>query len=62
MMLIAQLVNMLSLAASPFVVAVTLGGVPIFADIINGCLLVFTLSAASSGIPPRHSPTSMYLY
>ncbi|EXA33305.1 hypothetical protein FOVG_15382 [Fusarium oxysporum f. sp. pisi HDV247] len=35
-------------AASPFVVAVTLGGVPIFADIINGCLLVFTLSAASS--------------
>ncbi|KAG5808260.1 hypothetical protein H9Q74_002795 [Fusarium xylarioides] len=37
-------------AASPFVVAVTLGGVPIFADIINGCLLVFTLSAASSDI------------
>ncbi|KLO89427.1 Uncharacterized protein LW93_1486 [Fusarium fujikuroi] len=35
-------------AASPFVVTVTLGGVPIFADIINGCLLVFTLSAASS--------------
>ncbi|KAF5659399.1 hypothetical protein FCIRC_12541 [Fusarium circinatum] len=37
-------------AASPFVVAVTLGGVPVFADIINGCLLVFTLSAASSDI------------
>ncbi|KAF4496121.1 hypothetical protein FAGAP_7711 [Fusarium agapanthi] len=37
-------------AASPFVVAVILGGVPIFADIINGCLLVFTLSAASSDI------------
>jgi amino acid transporter len=38
------------LAASPFVVAVSLGGVPIFADVINGCLLVFTLSAASSGM------------
>ncbi|GKU10837.1 hypothetical protein FLAG1_11642 [Fusarium langsethiae] len=37
-------------AASPFVVAVTLGGVSLFADIINGCLLVFTLSAASSDI------------
>lgn len=59
MILIGRMVNMLSLAASPFVVAVTLGGVPIFADIINGCLLVFTLSAASSGMPPLHSPYSM---
>ncbi|KNB17912.1 hypothetical protein FOXG_16071 [Fusarium oxysporum f. sp. lycopersici 4287] len=37
-------------AASPFVVAVSLGGIHVFADIINGCLLVFTLSAASSDI------------
>lgn len=37
------------LAASPFVVSVSLAGVHVFADIINGCLLVFTLSAASSG-------------
>lgn len=61
MILVDQLVNMPILAASPFVVAVTLGGVPIFADIINGCLLVFTLSAASSGMPTRLSPCSMYL-
>ncbi|KAL5605945.1 hypothetical protein FOVSG1_006092 [Fusarium oxysporum f. sp. vasinfectum] len=39
-----------SRAASPFVIAVTLGGIPVFADVINGCLLVFTLSAASSDI------------
>ncbi|CAJ0547377.1 Ff.00g041310.m01.CDS01 [Fusarium sp. VM40] len=37
-------------AASPFVVSVSLAGVHVFADIINGCLLVFTLSAASSDI------------
>ncbi|KAF5011803.1 hypothetical protein FDECE_2093 [Fusarium decemcellulare] len=37
-------------AASPFVVAVSLAGVGVFKDIINGCLLVFTLSAASSDI------------
>ncbi|PNP60718.1 hypothetical protein FNYG_14544 [Fusarium nygamai] len=37
-------------AASPFVVALSLAGVHVFADIINGCLLVFTLSAASSDI------------
>ncbi|KAH7150748.1 amino acid permease/ SLC12A domain-containing protein [Fusarium sp. MPI-SDFR-AT-0072] len=37
-------------AASPFVVAVSSAGVGVFADIINGCLLVFTLSASSSDI------------
>ncbi|KIL92360.1 hypothetical protein FAVG1_04770 [Fusarium avenaceum] len=37
-------------AASPFVVSVSLAGVHVFADIINGCLLVFTLSASSSDI------------
>ncbi|RSM15059.1 hypothetical protein CDV31_005139 [Fusarium ambrosium] len=37
-------------AASPFVVSVSLAGVGVFPDIINGCLLVFTLSAASSDI------------
>ncbi|KAH7013332.1 amino acid permease/ SLC12A domain-containing protein [Ilyonectria destructans] len=37
-------------AASPFVVAVSLAGIGIFPDIINGSLLIFTLSAASSDI------------
>ncbi|KAM5352920.1 hypothetical protein ACJ41O_005642 [Fusarium nematophilum] len=37
-------------AASPFVVSVSLAGVKYFPDVINGCLLVFTLSAASSDI------------
>ncbi|KAH6887601.1 amino acid permease/ SLC12A domain-containing protein [Thelonectria olida] len=37
-------------AASPFVVAVSLAGVGVFPDIINGSLLVFTLSAASTDI------------
>ncbi|KAH7111650.1 amino acid permease/ SLC12A domain-containing protein [Dactylonectria estremocensis] len=37
-------------AASPFVVSVSIAGVKAFPDIINGCLLVFTLSAASSDI------------
>ncbi|KAM0544503.1 hypothetical protein ACHAPJ_011797 [Fusarium lateritium] len=37
-------------AASPFVVSMSLAGVHVFADVINGCLLVFTLSAASSDI------------
>ncbi|KAL2673759.1 hypothetical protein Neosp_012203 [[Neocosmospora] mangrovei] len=37
-------------AASPFVVSVSMAGVGVFPDFINGCLLVFTLSAASSDI------------
>ncbi|KAI8652733.1 AA-permease domain-containing protein [Fusarium keratoplasticum] len=37
-------------AASPFVVSVSMAGVGVFPDFINACLLVFTLSAASSDI------------
>ncbi|KAF7547907.1 hypothetical protein G7Z17_g7400 [Cylindrodendrum hubeiense] len=44
------ILGVLVLAASPFVVAVTLAGIGVFPDIINGSLLVFTLSAASSDI------------
>ncbi|KAF5598622.1 dicarboxylic amino acid permease [Fusarium pseudocircinatum] len=36
--------------ASPFVIAVQLAGIPHFPDVINGCLLVFVLSAANSDI------------
>jgi amino acid permease len=47
-------------AASPFVVAVSLAGVGVFPDIINASLLVFTLSAASTGkhLTPNHGPIS----
>lgn len=37
-------------AASPFVIAVQLAGIPVFPDVVNGCLLVFVLSAANSDI------------
>ncbi|CAM1501857.1 Fc.00g038410.m01.CDS01 [Cosmosporella sp. VM-42] len=37
-------------AASPFVVAVQLAGIPVFPHVINGCLLIFVLSAANSDI------------
>ncbi|KAM5361794.1 hypothetical protein ACJA88_014321 [Fusarium oxysporum] len=36
--------------ASPFVIAVQLARIPHFPDVINGCLLVFVLSAANSDI------------
>ncbi|KAH8646293.1 amino acid permease/ SLC12A domain-containing protein [Xylariales sp. PMI_506] len=39
-----------SAAASPFVLAISLAGIKVFPDIINACLLVFTLSAASSDV------------
>jgi amino acid transporter len=35
--------------ASPFVIAVKEAGIPVLPDIFNGCLLVFTLSAANAG-------------
>ena len=37
-------------AASPFVVAVQLADIPIFPHVINGCLLIFVISAANSDI------------
>ena len=37
------------IAASPFVVASTIAGIKVFPNIINASLLVFTLSASSSG-------------
>ncbi|EOD48908.1 putative dicarboxylic amino acid permease protein [Neofusicoccum parvum UCRNP2] len=37
-------------SASPFVVAVTLAGIPTFPDVINACLLIFVLSAANSDV------------
>ncbi|KAJ0332289.1 hypothetical protein COL5a_001997 [Colletotrichum fioriniae] len=37
-------------AASPFVVAVQIAKIPVFPHVVNGCLLVFVLSAANSDI------------
>jgi amino acid permease len=46
--------NTSSLAdASPFVVAISLAQIQVLPDIINASLLVFTLSAASSGVSKR---------
>ena len=39
-----------SAAASPFVIAVPLAGIPVFPSVVNGCLLVFVISAANSDI------------
>jgi amino acid transporter len=39
--------------ASPFVVAISLAQIQVLPDIINASLLVFTLSAASSGVSKR---------
>lgn len=53
-----------SAAASPFVVAVKLGGIRGLDHVINGCLLLFVISSATSGklqlpfsgrISPAHS-------
>ncbi|KAJ3950765.1 hypothetical protein N0V92_012848 [Colletotrichum tropicale] len=49
-MLIGATKQATSGAASPFVVSVQIAGIGTFPDIINGSLLVFTLSAASSDI------------
>ncbi|KAI8665010.1 AA-permease domain-containing protein [Fusarium sp. Ph1] len=49
-MLIGATKQATSGAASPFVVSISIAGIGVFPDIINGCLLVFTLSAASSDI------------
>ncbi|KAK7417450.1 hypothetical protein QQX98_004570 [Neonectria punicea] len=37
-------------AASPFVIAVQLAEIPVLTDVVNGCLLIFVLSAANSDI------------
>ncbi|ROV96212.1 hypothetical protein VSDG_04990 [Cytospora chrysosperma] len=39
-----------SAAASPFVIAMVIGGIGVLPDIINACLLVFVISAANSDI------------
>ncbi|WAO91642.1 AA-permease domain-containing protein [Fusarium falciforme] len=53
-MLIGATKQATSGAASPFVVSISIAGIGVFPDIINGCLLVFTLSAASlDGQAPR---------
>ncbi|ORY78952.1 amino acid permease Dip5 [Protomyces lactucae-debilis] len=39
-----------SAAASPFVVAIKLSGIKILPDILNGCILLFVLSAANSDL------------
>lgn len=41
-----------SAAASPFVIAMVIGGIGVLPDIINACLLVFVISAANSGKRP----------
>lgn len=37
-------------AASPFVIAVQVAGIPVFPHVVNGCLLIFVISAANSDI------------
>ncbi|KAK7713541.1 hypothetical protein SLS63_012063 [Diaporthe eres] len=37
-------------AASPFVIAVQLAGIPVFPHVVNGSLLIFVISAANSDI------------
>lgn len=37
-------------AASPFVIAVQLANIPVFPHVVNGCLLIFVISAANSDI------------
>jgi amino acid transporter len=37
-------------AASPFVIAVQLANIPLFPHVVNGCLLIFVISAANSDI------------
>lgn len=37
-------------AASPFVIAVQIANIPVFPHVVNGCLLVFVISAANSDI------------
>ncbi|KAK2605718.1 hypothetical protein N8I77_008537 [Diaporthe amygdali] len=37
-------------AASPFVIAVQIADIPIFPHVVNGCLLIFVISAANSDI------------
>ncbi|KAF2019330.1 dicarboxylic amino acid permease [Aaosphaeria arxii CBS 175.79] len=39
-----------SAAASPYVIAIQLAGISVLPDIINGCLLVFVISAANTDI------------
>lgn len=36
--------------ASPFVIAVQLANIPVFPHVVNGCLLIFVISAANSDI------------
>ncbi|KAL5588162.1 hypothetical protein FOVSG1_013298 [Fusarium oxysporum f. sp. vasinfectum] len=49
-MLIGATKKSTSADASPFVVAIRLAGISVFPDIVNGSLLVFTLSAACTDI------------
>lgn len=37
-------------AASPFVIAVQIANIPVFPHVVNGCLLIFVISAANSDI------------
>lgn len=39
----------LFVGASPFVVALKLAGINVLPDILNGAILVFTVSASSTG-------------
>lgn len=41
-----------SAAASPYVIAMAIGGIDVLPDIINACLLVFVISAANTGMFP----------
>lgn len=36
--------------ASPFVIAVQIANIPVFPHVVNGCLLIFVISAANSDI------------
>lgn len=37
-------------AASPFVIAVQIANIPVFPHVVNGCLLIFVISAANSDV------------
>jgi amino acid permease len=51
-----------SAAASPFVVAIKLAKIEVLDHIINACLLIFVISAATSGTSLSLSEIDHYMY
>jgi hypothetical protein len=48
-------------AASPFVVAINISGIGTLPGILNGCIFIFTFSAANSGTLPLYFPLFLLL-